>query len=946
MDPTFHPIIEDYIVIRSNPGRDKMAVSRIGLGFDTGGTYTDAVIMDLESGELLARNKALTTRNDLSIGIRNAIADFDRGLLDRVSTVSMSSTLATNSIVEGKGCRVGLVCIGDELGIDVRVDEMVSVRGYFTAFGKEEEPLDEDAVRAFLESVDGKIDCLAVTGFMSVRNPKHEQRVKQMAKEILGIPAVCGYELSSGLGFNERAITSVMNARLIPVIDELLKSVSAVLKEFRIDTPLMVVRGDGSIMSEAMARERPIETILSGPASSINGANQLAGCLDSIVVDIGGTTTDIGVIRDGRPHLDPEGAIIGGYRTRVMAAEITTAGLGGDSRVILNGEKLYMSSLKVMPICVAASKYPGLRERLRGILDRPVADFPEAKYERNIIMDTEYFIKLKDPKPGMLNATDAMFLEFISKEPRSLPEAKYALQENPAAFDIPRMEELGLVQRVGMTPTDIMHARGVFTAYDAEASKLAIDIVARKIGLDRQGFIDRVDGMVTDKICKEILRKVIYEDSGVLNLTGFGLDLMDQTVNKREGRDYRFDITITKPIIGIGGPTYDMLPEVARRLGTTLIIPENYDVGNAVGAIIGKVEEAIEFIIQPVSSALLHRHYYQWKADDMFQPTARADGADPACTIYSRLGRFYLESFKEGLQFARDEGTKFIQAAMDSANAEDVVITVKEEETALLMDSLHNELIAEMKVTVKGVGKPKSRQERSEHQVRDHRHYPDVRGVHGHEEGPGRPVYLAPCPHECEHDHAEQEHHRQVEDQQGFRYGDVHEGGSDAQHEQYVEDVAPDDVRHGQVCLAPAGSHEAYAYLRERRPDGDDDQAHDQVGYPHQRGEVLGAVDKEPGAEVVQDEAYDDHYHEERGPVPVRIGTLDGLGLVHLLAGIVGLLPREDYVEEHEQEDDHPDPGDASYVPDEGDGAQADRGGDHRDHLDPHALVLGRHGAR
>jgi hypothetical protein len=155
-----------------------------------------------------------------------------------------------------------------------------------------------------------------------------------------------------------------------------------------------------------------------------------------------------------------------------------------------------------------------------------------------------------------------------------------------------------------------------------------------------------------------------------------------------------------------------MLPEVAKRLGTTLIIPENYDVGNAVGAIIGKVEEAIEFIIQPVSSALLHRHYYQWKADDMFQPTARVDGADPACTIYSRLGRFYLESFKEGLKFARDEGTKFIQAAMDSANAEDVVITVKEEETALLMDSLHNELIAEMKVTVKGVGKPRSRQER------------------------------------------------------------------------------------------------------------------------------------------------------------------------------------------------------------------------------------------
>ena len=687
-------------------------MSRIGLGFDTGGTYTDAVIMDLDSGELLARNKALTTRNDLSIGIRNAIAGFGRDLLDRVSTVSLSSTLATNSIVEGKGCRVGLVCIGDDLGIDVKVDEYVRVEGYFTAFGKEEVPLDEDAVRGFLESVRGKVDCIAVTGFMSVRNPKHEKRVKEMARETLGIPAVCGHELSSGLGFNERAVTSVMNARLIPVIDELLVSVRKVLEENSIHTPLMVVRGDGSIMSEAMARERPIETILSGPASSINGANKLAGCLDSIVVDIGGTTTDIGVIRDGRPHLDPEGAIIGGYRTRVMAAEITTAGLGGDSRVILNGKNLYMSSLKVMPVCVASSKYPSLRGRLEAIMARQPVEFPEAKYERNIIMDTEFFIKLKDPKPGMVSEADARFLDLISGDPRSLPEAKTALHENPAAFDIPRMEELGLVQRVGLTPTDMMHARGEFTAYDAEASRLAIGIVARKLELTPEELIARVDGMVTDKISKEIIRKVVYEDKGILDLDGFGLNLVDQSVNGRDGRDYRFKVTITKPIVGIGGPTYDMLPEVAKRLGTTLIIPENYDVGNAVGAIIGKIEEQIEFIVQPVSGASLHRHYYQWKADDMFQPTAKVDGADPACTVYSRLGRFYIESFKEGLKFAEEQGRKFVQEAMDSALAEDVVITVDAKETSIMVDALHNELIAEMKVTVKGVGKPRSRSDR------------------------------------------------------------------------------------------------------------------------------------------------------------------------------------------------------------------------------------------
>ena len=80
-------------------------MSRIGLGFDTGGTYTDAVIMELDAGEILARSKSLTTRYDLSVGIRGAIENFDRELLAKVDTVSLSSTLATNSIVEGKGCR-------------------------------------------------------------------------------------------------------------------------------------------------------------------------------------------------------------------------------------------------------------------------------------------------------------------------------------------------------------------------------------------------------------------------------------------------------------------------------------------------------------------------------------------------------------------------------------------------------------------------------------------------------------------------------------------------------------------------------------------------------------------------------------------------------------------------------------------------------------------------
>ncbi len=663
---------------------------RIGLGFDTGGTYTDAVIMDMDTGEIHARSKSLTTRQDLSIGIRGALANFDRALLDEISTVSLSSTLATNSIVEGKGCRVGLICMGSNLTIVANVDESITIAGSHTPTGKESEPLDEEAAEKFLRSIKGKVDSIAVTGFMSVRNPKHEQRIKEMAKEILGVPTVCGYELSSGLGFNERAITCVMNARLIPVIEELLESVNKVLAEFNIDAPLMIVKGDGSVMSQEVAREKPIETILSGPASSINGARRLADCEDAVVVDIGGTTTDIGVIRNGKPRLDPEGAFIGGYRTRVMAAEITTAGMGGDSRIVLNGSKLYLTALRVTPLCVAATKYPSLREKLKKLAAAEPVDTPEARYEKNIILDTEFFIKIKEPKnKNQLPETDAKFLDFISTEPHSLKEASRWLKELPISFNVAKLEELGVIQRIGLTPTDMMHARGVFDLYDSDASKFGVTYHAKKMGITDDEFIAHVDDLITHKIASEIIRKVIYEDSGESHLEGFGLDLLDKSINNVEGTDYKVNVTLTKPIIGMGGPAYDMLPRVAERLGTELITPANYDVGNAVGAITGKVEESIEMLIQPAAGSRL---------------------SDPACTVFSRLGRFYIESFNKGLEYAEESGTQYVTEMAEKAGAENITVSVERKQSAVTVGVDHNRTtLSEITMVIRAVGIPKSK---------------------------------------------------------------------------------------------------------------------------------------------------------------------------------------------------------------------------------------------
>ena len=134
-----------------------------------------------------------------------------------------------------------------------------------------------------MNSIKNKVDSIAITSYLSVRNPEHELILKDLASKILNLPVVCGHELSSSLGFNERTITSVMNARLIPIIKELISSMKSAMVEYDINAPLMIVKGDGSLMNDEIAVERPVETVLSGPAASMIGAKTLTGLNLSLI---------------------------------------------------------------------------------------------------------------------------------------------------------------------------------------------------------------------------------------------------------------------------------------------------------------------------------------------------------------------------------------------------------------------------------------------------------------------------------------------------------------------------------------------------------------------------------------------------------------------------------------------------------------------------------------
>ena len=249
----------------------------INLGIDTGGTFTDGVVINTDTNEVLAKSKATTTKEDLSIGIANCIEQLDLSSLPyAISFVCLSTTLATNSVVEGKVSRVGLITSNSrDLKEIFMVDEWRKVSGKIELTGEVIEIVDENDVVSALKSMKGKVDSLVISGYACVRNPEHELLIKNIANRILPIPIVCAHELGSSLGFNERTMTAVLNAHLLPVIDDLVKKTKTALAKKNIKADIAIVKGDGTMMPESYARQRPVETVLSGPAASVVGAVHL-----------------------------------------------------------------------------------------------------------------------------------------------------------------------------------------------------------------------------------------------------------------------------------------------------------------------------------------------------------------------------------------------------------------------------------------------------------------------------------------------------------------------------------------------------------------------------------------------------------------------------------------------------------------------------------------------
>jgi len=582
------------------------------LGVDTGGTYTDAVLVDQTSGVVMAGAKALTTHHDLSIGIRKAVAAaFDGQAVSPadVSLVGLSTTLATNAVVEGRGSPVCLMLIGYDPALiqqysferDLVTQDVVYLRGGHDVEGNEVEPLDEVAAEEAVLARRDHVEAFAVSGYFGVRNPAHELRVRVLVEKLTtsasgkALPVTCGHELTTRLNSVRRATTAALNARLVPLLRELIATVRRTLDALGVAAPLMVVKGDGSLVRAEWAMRRPIETILSGPAASVVGAWHQAGRRDVWVVDVGGTTTDIAVLHDGHPRLNPEGAQVGRWRTLVEAVDAHTIGLGGDSLVCLDSEsQMVIGPRRVVPLCMLASTHPGVVDELRRQMGT----------RQRQGLAGQFVLAQRQKAPG-LSGEDQALLRQMAAGPQSLNALVERTRYGSLAVRrIEGLEAQRLVLRAGFTPTDALHVLGRFERWDSEASWLGARLLAEQTSLSTEAFCERVILNVSDRVATALVSKVLSDEVALPDWERehSAAALLARAFGKTPASDLGCRLTLRRPVVAVGAPVEAYLPRVAQQLCTEIVIPAHAEVANAIGAVAGGVVLQRKVLIKPLGA--------------------------------------------------------------------------------------------------------------------------------------------------------------------------------------------------------------------------------------------------------------------------------------------------------------------------------------------------------
>lgn len=535
------------------------------IGIDTGGTFTDAVLLERSSGRIIQTAKAPTTHSFLADGVGNALTDLlrcSKVKAEAIDTVAISSTLATNAVVENKGARVAVFVIGYVKHFKLPVKAVLFLKGGHTITGEEEEPLELEYLTSLPRHLSEEVDAYGICAAMSFKNPTHELVAEKAIALLDPKPVFCSHRISSHAGMEERAATAGLHAKLMPLMQEFIEAIGHGLEKAGISARIAIVSGKGSALAPDEAIKNAGMTVASGPAcTAIFGAGHTEE--DSIIVDVGGTTTDITMIRGGTPLMAQEGSHIGGWRTHVEAIDMSTRGIGGDSHVVLDDKnRCTIGPRRVVPlatsVCTAEiDNWLGREDRSKCI---------------DLVSSVRHDLDQTDNDSNQIVAT------LRQNGPCTLAELKplTGLSGMPLDKLLEDLTRRQAIYETGFTPTDALHVLGRIYLGDGSKSRRGAAILGKHLGVSAEQFAHMVVEQTVEKIESAIL-EYLGEHFWGKSLTAFIAGRNDQPV-------LGVDFSLKVSMIGIGAAARFFLPEVARRLGTTVDFPENYAVGNGVGA--------------------------------------------------------------------------------------------------------------------------------------------------------------------------------------------------------------------------------------------------------------------------------------------------------------------------------------------------------------------------
>jgi N-methylhydantoinase A/oxoprolinase/acetone carboxylase beta subunit len=389
--------------------------------------------------------------------------------------------------------------------------------------------------------------------------------------------------------------------------------------------------------------------ILSGPAASVVGGNVLTDAEDAVVVDMGGTTTDIALIRRRVPVISAEGISVGAWRTSVKGVYARTVGLGGDSAVRLGDDgRVALSAGRVMPLSVAAARFPRVNDALDALLkERGAHSLPLH----------EFFWAVKDISASeRYSDAERAFVRALADGPLIFSEAARAIGEDIYTLDVRRLEREGVVMRCGLTPTDAMHLKGDFTAFDARAARLGAQFVANSAGMAVEALADRVYALVKEKLYAAVVEVLLREQDPRLNKAGVDAEVARLIARAWETRGQGGALTCTfrtdSALVGVGAPIHVFLPDVAAALGARCVIPPLSGVVNAVGAVAGSVTAVKTLTIRP---------------------------SEGGCMVYGPALRRSFAAMDEATAFAREESARLArEEALRRGAAGEVEVRVED----------------------------------------------------------------------------------------------------------------------------------------------------------------------------------------------------------------------------------------------------------------------------